>query len=300
MPRYEYTARDKAGNITTGMIFAETDSELRDTLRVNDLFLTKYERRAETAATQPGLFRSRKVKLQDMVVMSRQFATLVRAGIPIVESISTVAMQSEHPVLAEALRDVRLRVIGGTNLAEAMREHPKVFSELYCSLIEAGQVGGVLEQTLDIAAHQFDREAVLRQQVKAALAYPILVVTFACLVVAGMILGIVPVFKKVYTQFHADLPAITQLLVSISDVATHWWWLFVLVVVGTVLAWRAYRASPRGRLATDRLFLHLPVVGKVVRKVAISRFTQTFGSATTGGIPILRALAVSAKTAGNY
>jgi len=301
MPEYLYTARDKGGNLTTGMIFAETDQELRDSLRTNDLYLTEFERRHDSVGKQQQrLFASRKVKLGDLVVMSRQLATLVRAGIPVVEALGTVAVQTENFVLAEALREVRLQVVAGEGLATAMRRHPKIFSELYCSLVEAGEVGGVLDQTLDVAATQFDRDAHLRQQVKAALVYPQLVVVASFGVVLFMLLFIVPIFKKVYTQFHAQLPGTTQLLVQISDFLAAYWWIGALGLISMILGYRRIRRSPKGRLATDRFFLRLPILGTVVRKIAISRFAQTFGSATHGGIPILRALAVSANTAGNY
>lgn len=301
MPNYQYTARDKAGQISTGMVTAESDQELRAILRVNDLFLTKFERRqSSVAAQQQSLFRARKVKLTDMVIMSRQLATLVRAGIPIIEALATASLQTENPILAEALRDVRQKVMAGGSLADCMRKHPKVFSELYCSLVDAGEVGGVLDQTLDIAANQFDREAVLRTQIKAALIYPQAVLFMAFGVVAAMLIFIVPIFKKVYDQFHADLPAMTQGLVKLSDFLLAYFWVAILLVVGVVLAWKKYRSTPGGRLATDRLFLRLPLVGTVIRKISIARFAQTFGSATKGGIPILKALTVSANTSGNH
>lgn len=301
MPEYLYSARDKGGNLTTGMVFAETDQELRDSLRVNDLYLTEYERRHDSVGKQQQrLFASRRVKLGDLVIMSRQLATLVRAGIPIVEALGTVAVQTENMVLADALREVRLQVVAGEGLATAMRNHPKVFTELYCSLVEAGEVGGVLDQTLDVAATQFDREAHLRQQIKGAMVYPQLVVFASFGVVAFMLFFIVPIFKKVYTQFHAQLPSTTQTLVTMSDAVTSYWWAAVLGLILLIVGYRRIRKSPRGRLATDRIFLSLPIVGKVIRKIAISRFAQTFGSATHGGIPILRALAVSANTSGNY
>ncbi len=302
MPEYSYTARDRNGNDMAGNIFAENDAELRDMLRVNDLFLTKYEKKSRSALAgeQQRLFRSRRVKLDDMVVMSRQLATLVRAGLPIVKSLGTVAAQTDNPILAEALREVRITIIGGSSLAEAMRHHPKIFSELYCSLVEAGEVGGVLDQTLDLAATQFDKEAVLKQQINTAMAYPILVIVAACGVVAFMLLFIVPMFSKVYLQFHAELPALTKLLVSISQWAVHFWYLFPLVPIVLIVSYKKYRSTPNGRLATDRFYLTMPIFGKVVRKVAISRFTQTFGSAMHGGIPILRALAISANTSGNH
>ncbi len=234
-----------------------------------------------------------------MVVMSRQLATLVRAGLPIVEALGTISSQSENPTMAEALRDVRLDVVGGSSLADAFRRHPKVFSDLYCALVEAGEVGGVLDQTLEIAATQFDKESTLRQKVKGAMTYPKLVVFACCGVVLFMILIIVPVFKSVYEQFHAELPAITRLLILMSDIALHYGFLAIIAIVLIVYAFRSYRKSPGGKVAIDRLVMKLPLTGNLARKIAISRFTQTFGSAMNGGIPILRALAVSANTSGN-
>ncbi len=301
MPDYTYTARDAAGQVTSGMVSAENDQDLRHILRVNGLFLTTFNRRVDSVSKrQQSMFRPRKVKLTDMVVMSRQLATLVRAGLPIIDALNTVATQTENILLADALKDVRLRVMAGSGLAEAMRAHPKVFPELYCALVDAGEVGGVLDQTLELAAVQFDKEADLRDKVRGALVYPKLVVFAAIAVVAFMVIVIVPKFQDVYTMFHAKLPPITLMLVSISNAVIHYGWAMLGVIILIIIGYQRYRATPQGRINTDRMYLHMPATGKLMRKIAISRFTQTFGSATRGGIPILRALAVSANTAGNH
>jgi type IV pilus assembly protein PilC len=300
MPNYSYTARDRVGKVATGTIFAENDAELRDVLRSNDLYLTKYRKSADSTTTQQqSIFRPRKVKLGDMVIMSRQFATLIRAGLPVVESLGTLVFQTENPILADALSDVRVSVLSGETLSDAMRKHPKVFNDLYISLVDAGEVGGVLDQTLEVAATQFDKEANLREQVKAAMTYPKLVVLASIGVVTFMLTFIVPVFAGVYDQFHATLPAITQLLVTMSFVVRKFWWLVIAAVFAVMYLFKRYRETPKGRQLIDSLTLQVPVLGKVLRKIAIARFTQTFAGATKGGIPIVRALSVSANTCGN-
>lgn len=234
-----------------------------------------------------------------MVEFSRQLATLVRAGITIVEALSAVQMQTENPVLADTLNEVRIDVLAGSSLTGALKQHPKVFSDLFISLVEAGEAGGVLDQTLEIAADQFDKEAVLKEQVKAAMTYPKLVIAAVVLVVAFMLTFIVPAFGKVYQGFNKELPALTQMLIVMSNAVTKWWWIILLAVIAFVIGFKRYRETPNGRKAIDTLVLKLPVFGKVMRKIAIARFTQTWTGATKGGIPILKALAVSANTAGN-
>ena len=301
MPNYRYTARDRLGESKSGVAFAESDVHLRDVLRSGDLFLTRFRQveEAQTKSQIRGLFSPRKVRLGDMVEFSRQLATLVRAGITIVEALSAVQMQTENPVLADTLNEVRIDVLAGSSLTGALKQHPKVFSDLFISLVEAGEAGGVLDQTLEIAADQFDKEAVLKQQVKAAMTYPKLVIAAVVLVVAFMLTFIVPAFGKVYQGFNKELPAITQMLIVMSNAVTKWWWVILLAAIAFVIGFKRYRETPEGRKVIDTLVLKLPVFGKVMRKIAIARFTQTWTGATKGGIPILKALAVSANTAGN-
>lgn len=301
MPNYRYTARDRLGDSKSGVAFAESDVHLRDVLRSGDLFLTRFQQveEAHTKSQVRGLFSPRSVRLGDMVEFSRQLATLVRAGITIVEALSAVQMQTENPILADTLNEVRIDVLAGSSLTGALKQHPKVFSDLFISLVEAGEAGGVLDQTLEIAADQFDKEAVLKQQVKAAMTYPKLVIAAVVLVVAFMLTFIVPAFSNVYRGFNKELPAVTKMLIVMSNVVTQWWWVLLLIAIAFVMAFKRYRETPSGRKKIDTLVLKLPVFGKVMRKIAIARFTQTWTGATKGGIPILKALAVSANTAGN-
>src|SRR5437867_714142 len=194
MPTFNYVARTREGESSNGVISGKDLSDVREMLRRKDLFLVKVKQRSMRSQGKGALafLNRRKVSLGDMVVMSRQLATLIKAGLPIVECLHSVAAQTEKPLLVEALQQVRLDVLTGSNLSEAMARHPKIFNEMYISLVAAGETGGVLEQTLEIAADQYDREAELREKVKAAFVYPALVVVASFGVVLFMLLFIVP------------------------------------------------------------------------------------------------------------
>ena len=301
MPVYEYNARNRQGKPESGTLNADSERALREALRSDSLFLTQYKVRydASAAPASGGSLFQKKVKLRDMVIMSRQLATLVRAGLPINEALHTCAAQTENQRLGEVLREVRVEIIGGDSMSQAMRKHPRVFNELYCSLVEAGEAGGILEQSLDVAADQFDREAELRERVKAALTYPIIVVIAAVGVVAFMLWMIVPTFAKVYVQFKAELPVVTKALVVLSDFMINYTWVIVVGILVIFFGCRYYNRTPKGKRFFDLVKLNLPLVGKILRKVAIARFCQTFSSMTSGGVPIIKALMVSATTAGN-
>ncbi|HET6644328.1 MAG TPA: type II secretion system F family protein [Fimbriimonadales bacterium] len=303
MPTFQYTARDREGNMQSGLLAAENAAELREVLRNRDLYLTKSQLRrgrvAEEASGGQSIFGQKKVKLGDMVVMSRQLATLVRSGLTIIEALSAVAAQTENPTLVDALNMVRLDVLTGQSLGSAMRKHPKVFNEIYVSLVEAGEAAGTLDHTLELAATQFDEEAELREQIKAALTYPAIVVVAACGVVAFMLVFVVPAFAKVYQQFHAQLPAVTRMLITLSDIVLHRAWVVILAAILLIFGFRRYIETESGRLRYDSLKLKLPLLGKLIRKIAIARFAQTWAGATKGGMPILQALQISANTSGN-
>jgi len=301
MPTFHYTARDRAGQQAGGVITARDLAEAREMLRKKDLFLTHIQEQFDRgqAARKGGLLGRRKVKLRDMVIMSRQLATLVKAGISIVECLQAVACQTQNPLLVKTLNDVRLDVLTGNTLTDSMRKHPQVFSETYISLAQAGEAAGVLDQTLELAADQFDKEAQLRAKVKSAFVYPAIVMVSSVLVVIFMLVFIVPVFAKVYAQFNAQLPAVTLALVSLSYVVVHYWWMVILGTIAAFLGLRRYIQTPIGRKHYDRLKMKIPLLGDLNRKIAVSRFTQTFAGAVKSGVPLLKGLSIAAQTCGN-
>ena len=300
MPTFTYTARDRSGQMITGIQAAANPGDLRGQLREKNLFVTDAHEQSGTGEDAPSsIFGRKKVKLNDMVVMSRQLATLVHAGLNITECLYSVAEQSENPTLAASLDAVRKDVLSGSTLADGMRKHPDVYNEMYVSLVQAGEAGGLLDKTLETAAIQFDQEAELREKIKAAMTMPILVVIVAVGVVIFMLTAIVPVFAKVYEQFHATLPLVTLLLVKVSAIVVHYWLWVLIGLIVTVTVLRRFIKTSRGRHIYDKLKLKLPLLGKLNRKIAISRFCQTFSGMSAAGVPILRSLAVSANTCGN-
>jgi len=300
MPNYQYKARDLSGNTVSGVMYAENDAVLRDQLRANKLYLTQFKKTAESGEKgRQSSFRPRKVKLGELVVMSRQMSTLVRAGLPIVEVLSTLRTQTENPILAEAFTQIQQDVLSGSTLHDALARHPLIFNKLYVSLVAAGEAGGLLETTLEIIADQLDKESEIREQVKAALTYPKLVVAACVGVVAFMLVFIVPTFAKVYDQFHAQLPAVTLLLVAMSNAVVHYWWMLLILVFAVYRAFSVYVRTDAGRRNFDRIMLKIPLLGPILRKIAVARFTQTFAGSTKAGIPILNGLAISADTSGN-
>lgn len=301
MPTFQYSARDQNGEVQSGVIVADSERHMREQIRAKGLFLTNVGVLGDFSSTggeRKALFR-RKVKLYDMVVMSRQLATLIRAGITIVEALDAVAQQSSNPILVQALQSIRGRIIGGASLSEAMREHPEIFSEMYCSLVAAGERGGTLEETLEIAAVQLDKQQELREQVRSALIYPILVIIVACGVIAVVLTVVVPVFKKVYDRFNHELPSITKLLLFMSNLVVNWWYIVLPSLVALALLIRAYLMTSEGREVYDALKLRVWLFGTLFRKIGVAEFTMTFSGLVRGGVPIIGAMQVAAGTSSN-
>lgn len=303
MPKYKYVARDRAGKATAGTIEAMDEMELRRVLRSNELYLTRFKGSGASQTTAEGVYRpspmEAKPTLQEMVIATRQLGTTVRAGLPIIEALSIVGSQSNKPALRHAFRDIEQGVSDGQFLSAGMKRHPKLFPRLVVSLVEAGEVAGTLDHTLDVAADQLDREDNLRRRVKAALLYPKLVVLACVGTIAGMLLLVVPTFSKVYTSLHTALPAPTLLLMGLSAAVMRWWWAIAIVIGVFVLLFKRFAATENGQRKLDRLVLKIPVLGSLMRKIAIARFVQTLAGAMRGGVPVLASLAISANTAGN-
>ena len=298
MAVFSYVARDQEGNQRLGTIEGRDLGDARENVRARDLYVVTIQRKADTSK-QFTLFRKKKVKLGDLVVMSRQLATLFRSGISLLDCLYAAARQSESPVLSEALEGVRISVLGGSTLTDGMKLFPDVFNIKFIALAQAGEAGGVLDQTLEVAADQFDREAELNEKIKAAAVYPTIVMCACVGVVIFMLVFIVPVFATVYKQFNAQLPPLTLMLIAFSNLLLSLWWLILLGVFLVVKAGKKFGRTPYGMRFFHRLQLKLPLLGKLNRKVAVARFTETFSGAVTAGIPILQGLSVAGQTTGN-
>ena len=302
MPKYKYVARDRAGKSSTGQLQANDEADLRNLLRSNGLFLTQVRGSSgpdsTTGAGSPGLF-VRGPTLQDLVIATRQLATMMRAGMPMMETLNLVSSQMTKPGLKGAFKDLEKAVSGGEALSVAMSRYPKVFSKLVVAFVESGEATGNLAETLEAAAVQLDREDNLRRKVKAATTYPKIVVAACFGTVAVMIVVVVPVFSQVDRQLGSGLPGPTLLLSAVSDFVIKYGWLVVLVIVAIAYAYKRYGETEAGSKNLDILSLKLPVLGLVFRKIAIARFVQTLSAALKSGVPVLHALQISGNMAGN-
>lgn len=298
MAVFSYVARDQEGNQRLGTIEGRDLVDARENVRARDLYVVTIQQKADTSK-QFSLFKKKKVKLGDLVVMSRQLATLFRSGISLLDCLYAASRQSESPALSAALEGVRLSVMGGSTLTDAMKQFPDVFSIKFIALAQAGEAGGVLDQTLEIAADQFDREADLQEKIKAAAVYPMIVMCACVGVVIFMLVFIVPVFATVYKQFNAQLPPLTTMLIVFSNILLTYWWLVLGGVFACTKISKRFIRTPYGLRFYHRLQLKLPLLGKLNRKVAVARFTETFAGAVTAGIPILQGLSVAGQTTGN-
>ncbi len=299
MPNYTYIVRDRAGDQSTGVIEAKDPRELRKILRSNDLYLVSFNFRNASASGGTSIFAGRPPKSQEIVVALRQLATLLRSGLPVVRSLQLVEDQAVSPSLQVAIKDIRETVTEGSTISAGMRRHPRVFSTLVVSFVEAAEAVGNLDAAMELSAEQIDREDNLRRQVKQATLYPKFVV-FACASATfAMLMLVVPSFKQVYSSMGSDLPGATQFLVNLNTMFTTWWWLIGGVGISLWLAFRAYKSTELGRRAIDRLILKTPLLGPLARKIAIARIVQTLSDALRGGVPLLRGLAIAAGTGGN-
>lgn len=298
---FEYRVRDRAGGVQTGQMEAASSAAVAKTLRDKGFVPLKIaERRVGTLDKEvklPGM--KKKVKAKEVAVFSRQLATMVNSGLTLVRALTVLQEQSRNPTLAGVIGDVRTRVEQGSSLSASLASHPKVFGHLYVAMVQAGEVGGALDETLIRLADTLESGVRLRSKVKSAMAYPVVVLGLLVLILSAMLLFIVPIFKRMYDELGGTLPAPTQMLMTLSGMLTKFWWLLALLTIGTVVGFKRWIRTPAGRAKWDRLKLRFPVFGKLVQKIAISRFARTMSVLSRTGVPVLQALDIVADTAGN-
>ncbi len=298
---FEYRARDRAGGVREGQLEASSAAAVARTLQEKGLVPLRVTERRVAALDKevkfPG-FR-KKVKPKAVAVFSRQLATMVNSGLTLVRALTVLHQQTETPALAEVVGQVRARVEQGSSLSAALAEHPKIFGYLYVSMIQAGEVSGALDETLLRLAETLESAVRLRSKVRAAMAYPTVVMSLVVVVVSAMMLFIVPIFDRIYTDLGGVLPVPTQMLMTISGILGKLWWVGGLLTVLGVVAFRRWIATDDGRHAWDHFKLRVPIFGSLVRKVAISRFARTMSVLSRTGVPVLQALDIVSETAGN-
>jgi type IV pilus assembly protein PilC len=293
---YQYRVRDAAGRLASGTLVADSRDLVVD--RLKEMGLVPLEIRQQRTLRREFNFR-RKVKLKDLAIFSREFATMVNAGLPILRALSILEGQAQSSILRNAVAEIRVDVERGASLSVAMGKHPKVFNRLYIAMVRSGETGGVLDGVLERLATNLEREVNLRNRIRSAMTYPIVVLGFVTMIMIAMLVFVVPQFKSIYAQLNGTLPLLTRMLLSVSDVVRHDF-IFVVIAVG-IMVWllRRWKASAKGREQWDRLKLKVPVFGQLFLKTAMARFARTLGVLNRSGVPILQSLEVVANSVNN-
>ncbi len=300
MAIFVYKARSRQGEILEDEIEGNDTMSVATTLRQQGLLVIDIK---EQGVGQKDILEPlKKVKLNDLVVFTRQFATMINAGLPIVRTLYVLSEQTSNKQLKETLDDVRKEVEAGLALSEALEKHPKVFSKLYTEMVRAGEIGGILDDVFLRVAGQLEKDQELRRQVKSALTYPIVVLVLAILAASFMLIFIVPIFAQMFEDLGGTLPLPTRIAMGLSDVLTSIWGVFVYAgMIGAVIFFLRWRKTENGRKAVDPVMLKIPVkIGDIVQKVALARFARTLGTLSAAGVPILQSLEITATSSGNY
>lgn len=298
MATFTYQAVDPGGKTVRSTIDAESEQLAIAKLQaMNYTVLDLGEAKASTGLF--GLRRMQRVKMNSLVVFSRQFATMVNAGVNILKCLDILEAQTRDPALKPVIREVRKDVVGGSSLTDALAKHPRVFSKLFVSMVRAAEAGGILDQILERLSTFLEKEMEITGRIKGAMVYPTVVLIFAIGVVIAMFLFVLPTFKDIFRDFGQELPLITRALFAVSDVVRAWWFMIPTLPLGAAWFLRWYYGTETGRWTLDQIKLRIPVIGELVQKMAISRFSRTFGTLVSSGVPVLRALEIVAETAGN-
>lgn len=299
---FDYKVRDKSGDLVEGTLSGDSMALVVRRLReMGYMPISVTPRSALNLQTEikiPGL--SGRIKLREIAVVTRQLSTMVDSGLSVVRSLGILGSQVENPELAKIITEVRLDLEHGSSLSAACAKHPKAFSHLYCTLIQAGEVGGNLDEVLGSLAETIEKQAQLNKTIRSAMTYPAVVLSVMIVIFTAMIVFIVPVFQNLFKSLGGVLPLPTRILITISQIITSPWVLLIIAaVIGGIIALRRWIATPDGRRTWDRLLLKPPVFGPLFHKLALARVTATLASLIKSGVPILEALDISAETAGN-
>ena len=296
MPVWEYTAK----NATSGQIMkGQLDVPTRDDVIA---FLRRGRMAPVTVREAPKSLNfsfGGGVQTRDVVIFTRQFATMINAGLPLVQSLTILAQQSENKFLKDVTRTLVYDVEAGNTLADALRKHPKVFTDLYVNMVAAGEAGGILDTILLRLATFLEKNDALVRKVKGAMVYPAVIMSVAAIAIAVLLIFVIPTFESMFASVNMELPFPTRVVIGASDALIRWWWLMILMLGAGVFALRQYYQTQGGRKVMDQLLLNSPVLGDMLRKAAVSRFTRTLGTLISSGVSILDGLEITAKTAGN-
>jgi type IV pilus assembly protein PilC len=295
---FAFKAIDLAGVASKGEVDAQDKQAVVDQLKARGLIVVDIKNKAGSKEIEiPGMNR---VKAHDLTVMTRQLATMVSSGMTLLRALYVLEDQTESKKLKEALVEVRKDVEAGLLFSDALERHPKVFGPLFVAMTRAGETGGMLEESLRRVADQLEKDDSLRRQVKSAMMYPSVIISFAFIVLLALVAFLVPIFAGVFKEFGGNLPTITKVTVGMSHIVVNYWWAIFGGIIGFAVGFTKWRKSKKGRAQWDAFRLRIPMkIGEVQQKVALARWSRTFSALTAAGVPILQALEITGKTAGN-
>jgi len=302
MATFAYVGRTRSGAVKKGELSAKTRDEAVDQLRKQSVVVTSL------AEKSGGGFDLSKLKLgsglsdKDLVVFTRQFGTMINAGLPLVQCLEILSTQSENKVLRETVGEVKTQVEAGSTFSDALRRHPKVFDDLYVNLVHAGEVGGLLDTILTRLAQYIEKAMKLKGQIKSAMIYPASIMGVAVIVITVLMIFVIPIFAKMFMDLSGGkvgLPGPTQLVIDISNFIRDYWYIIFGAIAGLVIGIKKYYATVQGRMVIDRLLLKMPVVGDLIRKASVAKFSRTLGTLLASGVPLLDGMTICAKTSGN-
>jgi type IV pilus assembly protein PilC len=302
MATFAYVGRTRSGAVKKGELSAKTRDEAVDQLRKQSVVVTSLEEK------KGGGFDLSKISLgsgltdKDLVVFTRQFGTMINAGLPLVQCLEILSTQSENKVLREAIGEVKTQVEAGSTFSDALRRHPKVFDDLYVNLVHAGEVGGLLDTILTRLAKYIEKAMKLKGQIKSAMIYPSAILGVAAVVITVLMVWVIPIFAKMFSELSGGkmgLPGPTQLVIDISNLFLNYWYVMLGSIVSVIFGIKKYYATPKGRMVIDKLLLKSPVFGDLIRKASVAKFTRTLGTLLASGVPLLDGMSICAKTAGN-
>ncbi len=297
MPVFQYTARTLKGDLVNDKIDLPSRDDVIAHLRKNRMVVVQV--RAAPREFKLSFKFGGGVKTRDIVVMTRQFATMINAGLPLVQALDILAQQTENKILADVTRQVVYDVESGHTLADALRKHPRAFSDLYVNMVAAGEAGGILDTILVRLAQFLEKNDAIVRKVKGAMVYPAVICSVAVIAVSVLLIFVIPTFQNMFASVNMELPLPTRIVIGMSNLLKNYWWAILAVIGVTVFGITRYYKTPAGRLQIDRMLLRLPVLGDVLRKSAVSRFTRTLGTLISSGVSILDGLEITARTAGN-
>ncbi|HRJ27245.1 MAG TPA: type II secretion system F family protein [Fimbriimonadaceae bacterium] len=296
MPLYSYVAIDPSGRTVKSTIEAESESFVLAKLRDQSLHCLEMKAVKKKSSVSLG---QKKMKPKSLVVFSRQFATMIDAGIPILRCLDILSTQTKDPALKVAVEQITADVKGGLALNEALVKHPKVFNALYVNMVRAAEVGGILDKILDRLSGFLEYEAEIKGKIKSAMMYPVLVLCFSVLMLFVLFSFVLPKFKEIFNGMDVKLPAITAALFGMGDFMSKSWYLILIAVAGIFIGIKSWGKTPRGRYQIDYLKLRVPIVGELALKMSVARFSRTFGTLISSGVPMLRSLEIVGETLGN-